>query len=56
MNTKQMEGAERVLRLTISEVKKGHVEWFALSVRYTSGATTAVHSEDAPNRPRGLSG
>lgn len=46
---------KRVLQDCIESIDKGQVMWVAISTRYISGSTLAVHSNGAPKRPRGMS-
>lgn len=54
MNKKQIAAAEKTLLQFIGAIVRGEVKWYAISVRYNSGATFAIHSDGAPNRPQGI--
>ena len=54
MTELQQKTAVSELKRVIQDIERGRVKWWAVSVRFLNGATVAIHSEHAPNRPRGL--
>ncbi len=51
---KERTAAIETLERQIANIKNGRVHWIALSVKYHSGETLAIHTKGAPKRPRGL--
>ena len=54
MNKAQREQGAEQLTLFIQQILDGKVDWFAITVKYPEG-TIAIHTEDAPKRPKGIS-
>lgn len=44
----------RYLQTLIDKIEAGEVEWAAFTAKFSGGARVAVHSKDAPKRPRGV--
>ena len=55
MTKAQAEDYIGYLQLAIKDLKEGSVAWMAYSLKYNDGSSVAIHSKDAPKRPRGLS-
>jgi len=52
---KERDNAVELFEKAINDIKESRVNWFALSMKFHSGTTIALHSKNAPKRPKGLS-
>ena len=52
---KEREAAVELLERQIKNIKNGHVNWLALSVKFHSGEIFTLHTRGAPKRPKGVS-
>ena len=53
MSAADCEYGAKVFRDFADQIEAGKVSWYAISVKYRT-ARLAIHSKDAPNRPKGL--
>jgi hypothetical protein len=55
MTPEQADDFRSYLINVCDQLEDNAVEWVAISVKYNDGSRIAVHSEEAPDRPRGMS-
>ena len=55
MTFEEQQDYKHYLEKAMAALDDCRVEWIALSVKFTDGASIAVHSKDAPKRPKGVS-
>lgn len=45
----------KYLEIAIEKIRSGEMYWCAISMKFMDGGTVALHTKDAPKRPRGMS-